>query len=515
MRKFILLLILTPLASGVFAQKDKSDKVETKFLQLPMYDLSEVDPSLLSVTFASGDVEFGTEKIKDTKATCIPSGGGLKDAVEVTTYYYELPYKKPAAYIIARDPSGKIVFADEISSGGESSVDFGYQECKYWVAENMKKDWKKNQESFKESSRKSILDNIEQSAKKRAATNIYPSFYAEKLEVYTAKGKSYNYDELDKAQEMAVKAYEKINKQGPNAESFEKLDAAIAIWKNEIKELDNDDRKARISKNVGKGIYENLAYAYKYTYKFNKSVEAFEKVIELFGNFNNNRTMMIESEIAASFKRLKAAEMNSSILGNMTRLEAIASVAGESEVKLKNLGPAQVLTLAEEYKNYESELRNAEYQAEKDAYEEGVASGEINPYEEYVTETATQGKMLIMNPFLGPNMEELPKEICCIEDLRQLTITGKDISSVPSDISQLTTLTSLNLSNNKIASLPDEIGTLTNLKTLNLSGNPLTEIPEGIKNCSSLKKINLKKTNLSKDKQAALAQLIPDVKIKF
>ncbi len=514
MKKLSFIILSLILSFCAFGQKDKSDKVDTRFLQLPMYDISSVDPSSVTATFASGDVMFGENRIKDTKTLCVPSGGGLKDAVEVSTYYYEVAVTIPASYLVAKDADGNTLYAEQVSKKENGSVNFGFEECSYWIAENMKKDWKKNKENFQIEQQKIIEKDLANRARELAAVNIYPAYINEQLKVYSAKGK-FDYTKLEEAQELALLAYEKIEKVGPNIKSFQEIEKAIAIWEEEISTLDTEDRKARISTSVGKGIYENLANAYTYTYKFDKAVNAAKKARELFGNFSNNRSMELDEQIELLYSRIITAEKNAEILSDVNKLTFIAESIKDADVELNVLPASDLTSLANEHEAFVSEHVTAMREAEKKEYEEGVASGEINPYEQYVTQSATQGKMIYMTPLLAPDLTVLPEEICCIEDLKQITITGNNIASIPSGIRQLTELTTLNLSNNKISMLPPEIGFLTNLKTLNLSGNPITEIPEEIKNCTSIKKLNLKRTNLTGDQQKAIAQLLPDAKIKF
>ena len=49
MKKLLLPIFLVAIASNGIAQKDRSKKVETKYLSLPSYDISETDPSTLIV----------------------------------------------------------------------------------------------------------------------------------------------------------------------------------------------------------------------------------------------------------------------------------------------------------------------------------------------------------------------------------------------------------------------------------------------------------------------------------
>ncbi len=515
MKKITLGFILVLFVINLSAQSDKKETVITKFLEMPAFDISAIDPSTLELRFAAGVLEFGGVKIKEGKSKCVPQGGGLKDVIEVTTYYYEISTTEPASYLIAKNTTGDIVFAGQVSKKESNSENFGYDQCKYWIAETMKKDWVESEADYKASSIKSTNVFLQERAHEMATKNLYPLLVEEKFNVYSAKDKKFDYTQLEKARDMAISAYKKIGQSGPDAEAFENLKSAIIIWEMEAGSLNTEDKDARINKEIGRGLYENMMYAYSHLYNFQKAMEAGNKVLELFGSFSNNRTMGINRHMELLLSRKIASDINSVIVSDINKLSDIAKSSANREIKMDVLDNTQLAVLENEYNDYVNFRRMEAYQAEKKAWEEGVASGAINPYQEYVTETLTQGKMIIMNAFIGPNLTELPKEICSITDLSQVTITGKNIASIPAEIAQLENLVILNLSKNKLTSLPAEIGNLTKLKTLNLSGNIISHIPDEIKNCGSLKSVNLKGSALSTADKEKLAKLIPNAKIKY
>lgn len=516
MKRTVSFLVLTLFALNLIAQNDKSKKVESKFLQLPMYDISKTEPSTVKAVFAAGDASFGEPAMKDVKATCVPKGGSLKDAIEISTYYYQIPLTIPASYVIGKDAVGNIVYAEQISKGEESAAKFGFKECSYWIAETMKKDYEKEGAKFRQAKLKETENDLLQQAEQVAKANIYPSYVMEEFQVYSAKGKSFDYSELDIAQETAMAAYEMMYKNGPDQASFDKLISAITVWEKELQELNEEDKKSRINKSIGKGLYENLARAYMYTYQMDEAIKAGKAGKKLYGNFSNNRSAALDAEINRMRGLKIAIENNAAITQDMGKLKTIAMQTGTAEVSISNVGKAQLANLASDYNSFVSSNAMAVHEAEKKMYDEAVASGEVNPYEKYITETATQGKMIMMTPFtLAPELTEFPKEMCAIEDLSQVTIQGNKITSIPAEISNLKQLTKLSLTGNQITSLPSEIGDLTSLKTLNLSNNPITEIPDDIQKCTSLKSLNLKGTKLSSEQQQKLISLLPKTKIKF
>ena len=75
---------------SVMAQKEYSKKVTSKYITLPSYNISEIDPASVSIEFAMKEGVFGTEKTKEAKSLCISSDATSNEIVTVTNYYYEI-----------------------------------------------------------------------------------------------------------------------------------------------------------------------------------------------------------------------------------------------------------------------------------------------------------------------------------------------------------------------------------------------------------------------------------------
>lgn len=107
------------------AQNDRSKKVDTKYLSLPAYDLSAINPSTVSVEFAMKDPSFETAQLKESESVCQPKVGSIKDAVKVKSYYMDIPYTTPESFVVAKSGDGQIVYANKTSETGQSSLKFG------------------------------------------------------------------------------------------------------------------------------------------------------------------------------------------------------------------------------------------------------------------------------------------------------------------------------------------------------------------------------------------------------
>lgn len=93
--------------------------------------------------------------------------------------------------------------------------------------------------------------------------------------------------------------------------------------------------------------------------------------------------------------------------------------------------------------------------------------------------------------FAGLGLEMFPVEICELESLTSLDLSGNQIPSLPNEIGKLTNLIELNLSNNEISNLPAEFGQLVKLERLDLSYNPLPNLPPEIERLTNLKTLKL------------------------
>ena len=79
-------------------------------------------------------------------------------------------------------------------------------------------------------------------------------------------------------------------------------------------------------------------------------------------------------------------------------------------------------------------------------------------------------------------LEQVPREIRVLTNLRTLNLETNLIESLPTEIGSLTNLQVLDVSNNRLRTLPETIGNLTRLRSLDARDNPLQSIPDSINN---------------------------------
>lgn len=72
------------------------------------------------------------------------------------------------------------------------------------------------------------------------------------------------------------------------------------------------------------------------------------------------------------------------------------------------------------------------------------------------------------------------------EPVYRLDLRDEGLEELPREIGELTELRELKLNGNRLETLPSEIGNLTNLRKLDLSGNPLDILPSEIRRLENL-----------------------------
>ncbi|MEW6469482.1 MAG: leucine-rich repeat domain-containing protein [Bacteroidota bacterium] len=514
------LLILSAFASA--AQNDRSKKVETKYLSLPGYDISVTDPSTVTIEFAMKDGVFGTEKVKEGESICKPTGGTVKDAVKVKSFYIEVPYTQQESYVVAKGPDGKIVYSEKSSETGQSLVRFGWDEkmkqakCEYaLVPDKVKKDFAGQEASFKSNEHKKYENEVYGKAVADATARVSLSYMTEEFEVYSAKGKGNNYDELETAFDKAMAAYSSIKKNGFNNADLGKLKEAISVWEKELLTADLENKDARISKDIAKGLHENCARAYMYLYDFDNAKKHCEEFLKLYGNFSNNRSQAIDKLLKQIYIQKMGAEKNKALISDIAALHTKASAKGATP-KSKLLPGSEFSRLQSEFYSFKGTQSSALMQDKKN---DVVTDPSANPYQKWYYPTAVGGEGIIMNmppsALSGiPELKAFPVEICLYTGAKQVVILKNKISSVPADIGKMQSLEKLDLSGNQLTTLPAQIGQLENLEKLILDNNPIESLPKELGNCKKLKSLSLKGTKLTDAQIAEIQKMLPECKIK-
>lgn len=490
------------------------------------YQLTADNPDA-HIEVAYGEFQIISENMQDHE---IPCNRGKKITKESITncpaFYYDVEFSLPV-YITITDGTGKVLMAEKMPM--EGITHFGYDESKisgYLNTNELKQDYASKGQQV-------VLQNAFEAKLEEAEDIIQQAFgfyYDEhRLTIISGKGKSYDYSQLDKAQEEAIAAFETFEKDPSGGQFKEAIQNPIKVWEKELQAMDRFDKKAKINRKIGAELNQNLALAYLFSRDFVNASKYIQETHDLLTSGSSRRLDKIEeAEIYQNLidrrrKNQFGADLNKNVdVSALVKSESLMSPARNKKKKL--LYPVLVAgnqyysALAQNYEAYEKE-RQAHQEKETEVYENSMAAATEdateNQYESKVTQTTTQGYMLILNSFIDPKMEELHTDICALKHLNQITANGMGIITIPAQINNLRDLKILSLNNNKITTLPDEVCELSNLKKLNLNNNALTALPHDIGNLASLKKLNLKGNKIPAAEQARIENALPDCKVKF
>lgn len=469
MKKLLLSLIAaSPLI--LFAQKMKKEKVESSFISYPVINTSSTDASSIKADFCAGELKPMGKSVQKTTNACKPKNGSIKDAKAIEVYYYNIKYLGPVSYLKLSNASGNVIAVERITTADPGQYEFGKDKC-YFMESILESAYKKEGEKFEQKSIQAIKNSALDDAKGFVRTALFFSYVPQQIEVHYAKDKDFDYSSQEKAASIAVAGYEAIKNNADDKDAQSKLRQAISMWEKDMEISTPDDRKSKINKKVTLHLAENMATAYLYLREYDKAKEVLGKALELEKNITTNGTTHRRNLLATIDKYSRGYELNKDVPINDASVVIPIDVHPSTEI-------AQFTTA---YNEYTKERMVQDFQNQQDAYEDGVASGEINPYQKYVMETSL-GKQLtlpdlgakLMKEPAGDKLEEFPEEITELTDLNMLILRGNNLKTIPASIAKLKGLKKLNLANNQLTSLPVEaIGELTELKTLILKGNSI------------------------------------------
>ncbi|HEC38923.1 hypothetical protein LCGC14_0843180 [marine sediment metagenome] len=112
-------------------------------------------------------------------------------------------------------------------------------------------------------------------------------------------------------------------------------------------------------------------------------------------------------------------------------------------------------------------------------------------------------------------INEVPKSIGIISNLKILIISGEIAQPIPSSIRRLKSLKVLSLRHNKLMTLPKSIGSLDSLERLDLVNNPLNKLVETIRNLHSLKELVLDEKQAREKKNTQIVDFLKKKGVKI
>jgi len=454
----------------VLAVNINRETVEIRAVEPPLVNVAAIDFNDLVAEVAFGGIRIGEPVLKTTKRWCVPEGAKnvIKDAVEIPTHYYEIPYKAESGVVVIRDAAGQAIYTDRLSSL-ESSERFGYGECRYWFQKHLEEDFAGKFITIERTIDNSVAEYFTNAANRSMDDALFFNVLEERVPLYRFKDKNHDYTDLNRAFDLARQGYAN----GLAGESD--LWSAIEIWEAALAESNLNDKAARINRKVSVKLHESVGIAQLTLGDYTAAVNNLEKS-QRYSSMVTSRSSGTGTQdlIARARERKHRERKNTDLPTDPAKLERLmASVEG-----FRGRLPVRMLPISE-LQRLRDEHTAASIGDAVTAHVEGVneqqaavEAGLENRYERQVGRTAAQGFYLFLMPY-GNKLDEFPEEICELTHLNQLRMPKHGFSSVPEAIGNLTHLKYLDLSGNNIERLPDSMGNLTDLKTLKIKDNPL------------------------------------------
>tara|TARA_Y100000589_G_scaffold199045_1_gene187877 strand:+ start:181 stop:1413 length:1233 start_codon:yes stop_codon:yes gene_type:complete len=263
--------------------KDFADRMNSKykFLIGPAPDYNLVSPERNDIP-TKGELTNGIDIDEFSKS----SSDGIKIVIDLSDYELSSQVAKTGdapnemkqatfslsceLMISVKDPSGKEIYTN--SYNRKSSFKSEKKRVNKWRAYENSTAYK----NLPNAQKKSLISSLISSANADLNNQFGYSWIKKRSKIYTAKGKKFDYSELDRA----ITDFEnglrdlKINQDIAN----EKFNKAIEIWNKDLEEMDTKDKKARINNKVGAALYINLGLAYTLMNDFENADKALSTV---------------------------------------------------------------------------------------------------------------------------------------------------------------------------------------------------------------------------------------------
>jgi len=512
-----ILLLTLVLVSFSYAVRVKRDKIETKILNLPKLSVEQVNYNELSVEYSTAPFEIGTVKSDTNTVLCLPKGSTKMK--KFVSQYLKVPYKSPEAIVVAKDASGKVIYAEKFASSKVKYKTFGKSECAFVFPGAVHKAWEQNKRKFIAKLKKEVLEDMQPRITKAAQRALFTHYSEEEFELYYFTDKTHDYSDLTKAYNIALEVYEKYETQGHTVAGVEKLKGAIAIWKTALNQSNIGDKDARINHKVTIKLHSNLAVAFMYINDYKTALLHFNKIKALEKSVTNSSRKAHFSQVKLrAIDRIPGVSLNESILQSDTKIKAVLKDSKKHyRATVIRYNQSAFSRHRDDLKTYNMTNLKETNDYTQIAQEEAVASGAVNPYEKEVIYTALQGYAFHKTPLmaLGEKYTEIPVELCKIERINQILIPNNSVSKIPAEIRLLKNLKVLNLKSNNIKEIPEELSDLQSIESINLADNAIKKLPDSIGNLKTLKKLNLKGNPIPDHEIKRIEKALPDCRIKI
>lgn len=510
---FKLLLVgtamLVPINAG-FAASITSEKISTRYIELPPLALDGLDVSGVTAQLVQKDMKFLGRKLatttQDTVCNALQQKLGLKG--NYVNHYYAMSFSEPDPLMLLKSADGKLIYAKRVSPAMEPADRYG-KGCMSSQASLDKALKEKGRSYSPQAFKNKMLSDTAKAVRKDLKTLLLPEFRKTKFKLYSAKGDQYQ--NLNRALQISLTTYKNMQDRPITKEDQNALNQSIDIWKKALEETDLNNKEARINKKLTTHLYHNIAMNYMAMADFQNAVKSLQRINQIWAGSRFTSTYFDPDKYSReALRRERAYKLSPNTARNtkniLNRIKEIKQQSGK--IPLKLLESPVYTSVQKQVVAYEQSVKQNRQEQVQTAQRATTSS---NPYAGQVAYTAMQGYTL----FLMSRQTGFSKQICELKQLNYIHVAGGDITTLPAEIGQLKELKVLTLNGNKITRLPPEIGLLPKLEKLNLAKNQLTSLPEEIGQLKNLKKLNLKKNKLPKSEIEKLKRLLPKTKIKI
>lgn len=513
-------LVLIALFWVTFAGAVNIDRkvVKLRTVELPSVAVSGLDFERLRVEVAHGAVTLGEARLRTTRSICVPEGSEnvFKDAVEIPTHYYEVPYSVAGGVMILRDAAGAVVHSASIDAL-ESYQRFGYDQCAYWMPGPLEADFEKGFRKLEAAIVEEVRQYFANGARRVLDDALFFNVVEEKVPLYWFKDKRRDYADLNEATELARTAYAEMERSiaGLGDGGAVPLQRAIEIWSGSLAQSELNDKTARINRKVTVKLHESIGVAWMALGDSAAAVAHLEKANRYSSMVTARSGGTGSADLIARARMRKGRSRSNVALPEGRELETLmqSTERFRGRIPIVVLAPTELARLEEEHLSVSTAGFVEAVAEERAEIDDAIASGKENRYERLVGRTAMQGFYLFLMPY-PQKMESFPAEVCELTHLNRLRVPNHSFTQLPETIGNLRDLEVLDLAGNRIHTVPPAIGELEKLRKLNLSGNSIESLPDSISRLKNLKVLELKDNPLAEGELRRLKQLLPRCKIK-
>jgi hypothetical protein len=286
MRRFLPSIVALVMFAGFSSGANiKTTTIETKILELPKVSLQTISYAGLSVGYALSDITVASTAKQSEEFIC--QNRATNKIVKTPGEYYNVTYTVPAVIIVAKDLSGKVVYAEKIGNQKFNNepqterADYGKNDCRFAIPGVLEQTFEKEKGDFLNKIKADAVKDSYKNATELVHKSLFAKYADEKFRISYVEDKSGACKDLSDAYDIAVAVFKDYKAKGYAPEVVEPLKKSIALWEKALAESNLSDKKARINYDVTLKLHENLAVAYMYTNDYETAMIHFGKISSL------------------------------------------------------------------------------------------------------------------------------------------------------------------------------------------------------------------------------------------